>query len=901
MNFLRTITRAFAGWWTGLRRSRQLAYLAILLLVLLLMVTTGQPGAVLRGLWEILNLLFAVRVSFWALFHPRVLFRVRPTLFRWSFGVACLLVVFLHALLEKVIVQATDLEIPGGMLFFLCLLISLPFAWLGTFVVSAFGAAIGGFLARHRPQQTPVAKVGIMGLWLTLLAILLLRRLVKWLGLPGDWSTALLGGLPLLVLWLVPIARHLESESVAQWLVRWLQNWWVWHFNWRGHHRRLDLRPTLCVLAGCGLAFALAGLGLLAGMQTATQVWLISQRHSLARLGVSLNQEATTPLTDRLVLLEWDNPALRQASRESSESAVQAQLVKRLAELGVACFVVPPPTLEWHPRTNRWSSQLLPLGPAEIAANLRDLPSLQTALRDAKNTILALPSVPGSGQEFLDEFFAGIEEGMGPERSLGRGATNASADLEPLRAAARQVGRDEAPGFHSATLPTISLRTSPESPLPVPLLVAAALSGHPAEPIQPLPGFRALVQGRTNSLIADATILIDFNTRDHGVPFLRVPISAVLEDRLIFARGRDGIPGWLPARDFLRDKAVFLEPLVPQPHATPVGEMPRMEVLAFATETVWRGSGLRCLPRGRIVGESLVCALLVGLLCGRTGLVARSWRLLVILVVVLGISVAAFLSGVWLDPVLPLATALTGFLLLVQLTLTLERQAKEQNRRVLQRFVAPEVVQKMLENPATRLALGGQRERLAILFADVRGFSRFAEAHSPEEVIKVVNAYLQVMTDALHQYGGILDKYTGDGLMAMFRLPPADPAGVIKAVHAALAMRDATLELSTNRAAGGDSSLQVGIALHVGEAVVGLVGNATRQVGFTCLGHTVVVAARLQTLAQGGEAIISEEVRSEVAAYFELEPRPAVPVKGVSAPLACYRVLCAKPALLAPS
>ena len=150
MNFLRTITRAFAGWWTGLRRSRQLAYLAILLLVLLLVVTTGQPGAVLRGLWEVLNLLFAVRVAFWALLHPGVLFRVRPTLLRWSFGVACLLVVFLHALLEKVIVQATDLEIPGGMLFFLCLLISLPFAWLGTFFVSAFGAAIGGFLARHR-------------------------------------------------------------------------------------------------------------------------------------------------------------------------------------------------------------------------------------------------------------------------------------------------------------------------------------------------------------------------------------------------------------------------------------------------------------------------------------------------------------------------------------------------------------------------------------------------------------------------------------------------------------------------------------------------------------------------------------------------------------------------------
>ena len=193
--------------------------------------------------------------------------------------------------------------------------------------------------------------------------------------------------------------------------------------------------------------------------------------------------------------------------------------------------------------------------------------------------------------------------------------------------------------------------------------------------------------------------------------------------------------------------------------------------------------------------------------------------------------------------------------------------------------------------------VGGRRERVTVLFADVRGFTQFAERHSPEEVMKVVNAYLEVMTEALHRYGGILDKYTGDGLMALFRLGNRGPDALHDAVLAALAMRDAVLRLSEDRARGGDKSLNVGISLHVGDAVLGLVGNPRRQINFTALGHTVVVAARLQAVAGGGEVVVTGEVADRIRGPFQLEERGPLQAKGISQPLRVFRVLAALPRL----
>ena len=227
---------------------------------------------------------------------------------------------------------------------------------------------------------------------------------------------------------------------------------------------------------------------------------------------------------------------------------------------------------------------------------------------------------------------------------------------------------------------------------------------------------------------------------------------------------------------------------------------------------------------------------------------------------------------------MPLAAILAAYLLVTQLAFTQER---EKNRDLLKRFVAPEFVDSMLANPQDHLGLEGKLSRICVLFADVRNFTGFAENHSPEQVFEAVNQYMTALTNALHAYGGVLDKYTGDGLMAWFPTEGESQRKIEKAVRAALAMRDAAQAISSLRTEQNKPALHFGIGMHYGEAMIGLVGNEEHQINYTALGHAVIVSARLQTLAAGGEVIVSETVFAALAETFQVEARDPIAVKGI--------------------
>jgi adenylate cyclase len=265
--------------------------------------------------------------------------------------------------------------------------------------------------------------------------------------------------------------------------------------------------------------------------------------------------------------------------------------------------------------------------------------------------------------------------------------------------------------------------------------------------------------------------------------------------------------------------------------------------------------------------------------------------LIAALVLVLGIVLAFVVHLLWVDPVLPLIAAVIAFMLVTQFTFSLEHVELQRNRALLQRFVAPQVVEELLENPDQTLALGGSRQNICVLFADVRNFTPLAERHTSDEVIETINAYMTALTDAMHAYGGMLDKYTGDGLMALFRVPHDPPdADIQEAVLAALAMRDVSRTVSRRLVEQGKQSLEVGISLHYGEAVVGLVGNPN-QFNYTALGHTVVVASRLNSVTPAGDVLVSDTVYQVIADHFVVEECPEVMVKGLSQPVRPYRVI----------
>ena len=168
-------------------------------------------------------------------------------------------------------------------------------------------------------------------------------------------------------------------------------------------------------------------------------------------------------------------------------------------------------------------------------------------------------------------------------------------------------------------------------------------------------------------------------------------------------------------------------------------------------------------------------------------------------------------------------------------------------RRGLERFLPPTVVERVIGGDALRLE--GDRQTVTILFADLRGSTALAEKLTPEQVISVMNTYLRVMARAVIDAGGILDKFTGDGLMAIFGAM-GDPAhGAPAAAHAALAIRARMSALNAERERSGEPVIRFGVGMHTGDVVLGAIGLPERS-DFTAIGDAVNTASRMETLTK---------------------------------------------------
>ncbi|TMG38337.1 MAG: adenylate/guanylate cyclase domain-containing protein, partial [Chloroflexi bacterium] len=157
-------------------------------------------------------------------------------------------------------------------------------------------------------------------------------------------------------------------------------------------------------------------------------------------------------------------------------------------------------------------------------------------------------------------------------------------------------------------------------------------------------------------------------------------------------------------------------------------------------------------------------------------------------------------------------------------------------RRGLERFLPPTVVERVISGDPLRLE--GERQTVTILFADLRGSTALAETLAPEQIVAVLNAYLRVMAKCVLDTGGILDKFLGDGLMAIFGALGDPTNGAAAAARAALAIRDRVGRLNEERAARGDPVVRFGVGMHTGDVVLGAVGLPERS-DYTAIGDTV--------------------------------------------------------------
>jgi len=202
------------------------------------------------------------------------------------------------------------------------------------------------------------------------------------------------------------------------------------------------------------------------------------------------------------------------------------------------------------------------------------------------------------------------------------------------------------------------------------------------------------------------------------------------------------------------------------------------------------------------------------------------------------------------------------------------------------------VVQRLIADgarPGTEAA--AERKVVTALFADLVGYTAMSEQLEPADLARVLNGYFQRMSDAIHEHRGHVSTFLGDGILAYFGALQPNPWQCNDAVRAALAMRAAIREYSTELAREGMPPLAVGIGIHRGPGLAGLVGSRERM-EYAFVGRTVNLAARVQTLTRTHQVdiLVTEALRSELDSRFVLTPMPAERVKGIAEPVVTYAV-----------
>jgi adenylate cyclase len=320
-------------------------------------------------------------------------------------------------------------------------------------------------------------------------------------------------------------------------------------------------------------------------------------------------------------------------------------------------------------------------------------------------------------------------------------------------------------------------------------------------------------------------------------------------------------------------------------------DMYGVEIHANAINTFASGGGIKTMAEWQslllLLLVSAAAALLV-VLRPLPGLGAAA--ALCALIVVAGVLLFTGLR-LWMRMVEPLLAVVICYIGALLYRYLVEEREKREVRNLFSRFVGPTVVEQILLE-GEGIALGGEIRELTIFFSDIRGFTPMSEKMSPGAVVQMLNEYFREMVEIIFQFGGTLNKFIGDAIMAIYGAPLAMPNAAEKAVRACLQMRETLAKLNSAKLAAGMEPIKIGMALHRGEVVVGNIGSP-RQMEYTVIGDVVNTCSRLESLTKElkTDFIVSDEIYQSVQHLVTVESPPPVFVKGISAALQVHKVL----------
>jgi adenylate cyclase len=387
----------------------------------------------------------------------------------------------------------------------------------------------------------------------------------------------------------------------------------------------------------------------------------------------------------------------------------------------------------------------------------------------------------------------------------------------------------------------------------------------------------------------DKFVIVNYRG-DPAQVFDQVPAYQVANGEVYEGRGSE----------YFKDKIVLigattesLHDTYPTPFLGSVQPMPGVEIHANVIDTVISRQFMYRWPVAIGAVVALIMGLLAFLLSGIPIPVAGILIAVATTVAYLILWQVAFLGfNTEIYVIAPLSSFLLGYTVPSVERAISEQIEKRRVRSIFERFVSPEMVGQMLDRGVERMR--GQRTELTILFSDIRGFTTLSENMNPEEIVDMLNEYLGVMTDVIYKYGGTIDKYEGDLIMAVFNAPLPQPDHARRAVEAAIDMRQ-TLDGVKARWAKESSrptNFEMGIGINSGEAFVGLIG-AEKRINYTCIGDSVNLASRVQDLTKDlrWPLLITQFTYEQIKDHFDCEFAESYMVKGKTVPVGMYRVL----------
>ncbi|MBR3789559.1 MAG: adenylate/guanylate cyclase domain-containing protein [Clostridia bacterium] len=318
-------------------------------------------------------------------------------------------------------------------------------------------------------------------------------------------------------------------------------------------------------------------------------------------------------------------------------------------------------------------------------------------------------------------------------------------------------------------------------------------------------------------------------------------------------------------------------------------QMYGVEIHANVIEAIIEG---RTLENVNKIVDALISAIIIAFIT------FVCWNLSVVktIIVCLGVAILKLLSGFVLFnmgytmnvlsvPVLAVVIAI----IYVAVHYYKARIAKKSIEKAFSKYVAPQVVEEIAKDGTYELKLGGENRDIAVMFVDIRGFTSLSESLEPEQVVDILNDYLELTTRCIFRHGGTLDKFVGDATMAVFNSPFDTEDYIYKAILTAWDIVKGGNKIEKEFVEKFGESVGFGVGINCGPAVVGNIGCDFRM-DYTAIGDTVNTAARLEANAPRGTVYISHEVREALGDRITVEDVGEIPLKGKSNGVFVYTV-----------